>query len=50
MTRGHRVVVRHGLRQTLLAMLMGFQNIVFELVRKRHCLPEQDQGREQPGR
>ena len=47
--RGNRLVVKYGLRQTLYAIIVALQNIFAELVRKRRCLPEQEQGREQPG-
>ena len=50
MARGNRLAVKHRLRQTLYAIIMAFQNIFAELVRKRRCLPEEDEGREQPGR
>ena len=50
MARSNRLAVKYGLRQALYAIIMAFQNIFAELVRKRRCLPEQDQGREQPGR
>ena len=46
MARGNRLAVKHGLRQALHAIIMALQNIFAELVRKRRCLPEQDQGRE----
>ena len=47
--RGNRLAVKYRLRQALRAMLMGLQNIMLELMRKRRGLPEQDQGRQQPG-
>ena len=50
LARDNRLAVKYGLRQALYAIIMAFQNIFAELVRKRRCLPEQDQGREQPGR
>ena len=50
MACGNRLAVKHGLRQALYAIIMAFQNIFAELVRKRGCLPKQDEGREQPGR
>ena len=50
MDRGNRLAVKYGLRQALCAIIMALQKIIAELVRKRCCLPEQDQGREQPGR
>ena len=49
MARGNRLAVKYGLRQALYAIIMALQDIFAELVRKRLCLPEQDQGREQPG-
>jgi len=42
------VAIKYGLRQALLAMLIGFRKIMLELMRKRGGLPAQDQGREQP--
>ena len=50
MARGNCLAVKYGLRQALYAIIMSLQTIFAELVRKRRCLPEQDQGREQPGR
>ena len=50
MARGNRLAVKYGLRQALYAIIAALQNIFAELVRKRRCLPEQEQGREQPGR
>ena len=47
--RGNRLAVKYRLRQALRAMFMGLQNIVLELVRKRRGLPEQNEGRQQPG-
>ena len=49
MARGNRLAVKYGLRQALYAIIMALQNIFAELMRKRRCLPEQEQGREQPG-
>jgi len=49
MARGNRLAVKYGLRQALYAIIMALQNIFAELVRKRRGLPEQDQGRQQPG-
>ena len=49
MARSSRLAVKYRLRQALYAIIMAFQNIFAELMRKRRCLPEQDQGREQPG-
>ena len=46
MIRGNRLAVKYGLRQALYAIIVAFQNIFTELVRKRRGLPEQDQGRE----
>ena len=46
--RGSRGAIKYGLRQALLAMLIGFRKIMLELMRKRGGLPAQDQGREQP--
>ena len=50
MACGDRLAVKCGLRQALYAIIMALQDIFAELMRKRRCLPEQDQGREQPGR
>jgi len=50
MALGNRLAVKYGLRQALYAIIMALQNIFAELMRKRRCLPEQEQGREQPGR
>ena len=50
MARGNRLAVKYRLRQALYAIIMALQTIFAELVRKRRCLPEQEQGREQPGR
>ena len=49
MGRGNCLAVKCGVRQALYAIIMALQNIFAELMRKRGCLPEQDQGREQPG-
>ena len=46
MARGNRLAVKYGLCQALYAFIMAFQNIFAELMRKRRCLPEQEQGRE----
>ena len=50
MARGNRLAVKYRLRQALYAIIVALQNIFAELMRKRRRLPEQDQGREQPGR
>ena len=47
--RGNRFAVKYRLRQALRAVLMGLQNIMLELMRKRRGLTEQDEGRQQPG-
>ena len=49
MARGNRLAVKYGLRQALYAIIMALQDIFAELMRKHRCLPEQEQGREQPG-
>lgn len=49
MNRDSRLAVKYRLRQALRAMLMGLQNNMLGLMRKRRSLPEQDEGREQPG-
>ena len=49
MGRGNCLAVKYGLRQALYAIIMALQNIFAEVMRKRGCLPEQNQGREQPG-
>lgn len=48
MARGNCLAVKYRLCQALRAMLMGLQNIMLELMRKRSRLPEKDKGREQP--
>ncbi len=45
-----RVAVEHRLCQALLAIFMRCQYIMVELVSKRGCLPEYNQGAEQPGK
>ena len=50
MARGNRLTVKYRLRQALCAIVMGRQNIMAGLMRKRRHLPEQDQGSEQPSR
>ena len=50
MARGNRLAVKYRLRQALRAIVMGRQDIVAGLMCKHRRLPEQDQGREQPGR
>ena len=50
MNRYNRLAVKYRLRQALRAIFMGLQNIMAGLMRKRSSLPEQDEGREQPGR
>ena len=47
--RGNRLAVKYRLRQALYAIIVALQKIIAELMRERRCLPEQDQGREQPG-
>ena len=50
MDRNNRLPVKYRLRQALRAIVMGSQDIMAGLMRKRRRLPEQDQGSEQPGR
>ena len=50
MNRNKRLAVKDRLRQALRAIIMGGQNVMAGLMRKRCRLPEQDQGSEQPGR
>ena len=50
MNRNNRLAVKYRLRQALCAIVMGCQDVMAGLMRKRRRLPKQDQGREQPGR
>ena len=50
MNLNKRLAVKYRLRQALRAIVMGRQDIVAGLMCKHRRLPEQDQGREQPGR
>lgn len=46
MNRNNRLAVKYRLRQALRAIIMGGQDIVAGLMRKRRGLPEHDQGSE----
>ena len=50
MHRNNRFAVMDRLRQALRAIFIGFQHIMAGRMNERHRLPEQDEGRQQPGR